>query len=484
MLSPVPGDFTLDQLVRALGDPQATNVSFTAASQLLNLNGRQLSQRMFDIWRSLSVRPPQSRVRETNAGLMMGARHYSNPTRLQDTRNTQRFDAGTMLLMSTVADRTPWFDDRRLPDLAVSGADPDTAHVAMQDRFVTTLRTPDGPVGFGATWASDGDSFGLVIYVSNCDIYGGLGAEGYVGLSVGGTMFCQQKASAIAGLFDVEPVARPLSDDWKRAGVERPTGALVAPIAHELGHTSPVGDLLDEYGSDPPHIGPDAADIAHVEAHANVQALADAQTGTRIDPEKLKWNWPRIAAAADIEMLTAQGEQLVITVNTDDIIRWPSKTIGRTAFLRARSTTLVDGNLLSDPLVIRAVSVVDQTITVDVSPTELASVLADAFATSSIIYMPRVDASNQVLRLVDPAVISAMSNGPFEKASSACEPATQKGPPATIPGYQFPLDKNTVIAAYETAGQLDCGVIRPAAKCMMQNLATRRRGRNPYARPS
>ncbi|CAN5176021.1 hypothetical protein BH11MYX1_BH11MYX1_51400 [soil metagenome] len=411
-------------------------------------------------------------MHETNVGLIMGERHDSTATEV--TPSLENVDVGRQLFLPTVTNRTPGFDDRRLPDLAVTDIDPDSAHVETQDRFVTSLRAKDGPQGFGAVWASGGDSFGLVVYVANCDHYGGLGQTGYIGMSTGGMIFVQLVPSLVDGLFDVFPVSRPASKDWLAAGLERPVDDIANTLAHELGHSAPMGNLLDEYGgrgSD----RPSAAALAYLDRSPNLQPLAKARSLDPAHPPAivarlLKWNWHRIAAAGDIEQIVAHGTQLVITMVTEDILAWPENTIGRTAFLRERSTTLAGTAAQSEALTIRAVDLAAQTITVDVSPLELAAVLAGVFKTNAVFYMARADASNKVLTLVDPAVIAAMSTGPFEPANpTTCVAATTKGPPSTIANYQFPADHNTVIAAYETGGQFDCSVIRPAAVCKMQS---------------
>lgn len=460
--------YTQVELIQRLGDPQANPITFTNASSMLNVGGRTLNSLTFAVWRAQSPPPPQSRVRETNVGLMMGERHTSTATRF--VPSTQAQDVGRTMMLPTLTNRTPAFDDRRLPDL-MSHDDPETAHLDMQDRFVTSLRPPDGAAGFGATWARGGNSFGLVIYIVNCDHYGGVTEAGYVGMSIGGMVLAQQQPSSIPGLIDVVTVPRPASQLWKSVGVERPISSVANSLAHELGHTSAMGSLLDEYGGNSGGVAPKTDDLAHLDKSPNLQPLAKARlpNNPAIVARRLKWNWHRIAAAADVEQIVAQGNQLVITMVAEDLMAWPENIIGRTAFLRERSTTLVGTAAQSEALTIRAVDVTAQTITVDVSPVELADVLADVFKTDAVFYMARIDASNNVLTLVDPAVITAMAHGPFEAATQNCGPPAQKGPPATIPGYQFPADHNTLLAAYEGGGGYDCAVIRPAAVCKMQH---------------
>ena len=464
-------DFALDDLVNVLRSPTSHNPALTfaqAAAAMGNADNHALSQVAFDTWQLLANLPPQTRVRETPFGFILGERHYSTAVTLRRAA-AANLDVAFELLVSQGATRTPWFDDRRLPDL-VAGTDPSAAHVAMQDRFVRTLRPADGVPGFGAVWATAGDSYGLVIYVVNHDYFGGLAQQGYVGMSVGADVVLSVVPSTlVTGLFDVAPVPVPLSAAAVQQGFkQRPIGSIADVLAHELGHTVPLGGLNDEYasGNGPPTAAPA---IAFVEKSANTQVLANAvatggaHPGVAIDPVRLKWNWERAEAAAEIDDLTGSGAQLAIVLNGDNWARWPKTSVGRSVLLRQRGT-LDTGVPKSELLAITSLDRVTQTIHV-ATPSTSAEALITLFAANGVVVMPVVDAAHATRQLVDPLVIAALVTGPFSPSPN-CIPNPHPAPPP-IPGLQL-RDRNRVIAAYESGAGFDCGVIRPSADCKMR----------------
>lgn len=476
----IPGvqsqDFTLEELVNRLQAPTSVTPPLTfaqARAAMGNAGNLALSQVTFDTWQLLSNLPPQARVRETAFGFMLGERHYSTAISLRD--GSTNLDVMFELLASRVGTRTPWFDDRRLPDL-VAGVDPNTAHVEQQDRLVRTLRPPGGAAGFGAVWASGGDSFGLVVYVVNHDYFGGLGQEGYVGLSTGaGVVLSVVPSMAVAGLFDVEPVPVPLSVQAAQQGFQqRPTRSLADVLAHEFGHTAPISGLNDEYTEGKRWIAsPD--DVAFAESGLNTQVLANAvatggaHSGVAIDPDRLKWNWERAAAAAEIEDLGASGSELRIVLNAENWARWPKDSVGRSVLLRKRRTTLEMGVPKSDLLVIQSLDSANQVIQVSTG-TSSATAMVTVFGVDSVVVMPVVDAASAIRRIVDPLVINALANGPFAPAPG-CIPNPNPAPPA-IPAFQMPRDHSKLIAAYETAAHFNCGAIRPSADCKMRTAGS------------
>jgi hypothetical protein len=465
-------DFALDDLVNRLRAPTSHNPALTfaqAAVAMGTADNHALSQVTFNTWQLLANLPPQTRVRETAFGFILGERHYSTAVTLRPAA-AANLDIAFELLASQGATRTPWFDDRRLPDL-VAGSDPGAAHVALQDRFVRTLRPAGGVPGFGAVWATGGDSYGLVIYLVNHDYFGGLAQQGYVGMSVGADIVLSVVPStAVTGLFDVEPVPVPLSAAAVRQGFkQRPIWSLADVLAHELGHTVPLGGLNDEYasGNGPPTSAPA---IAFVEKSANTQVLANAvatgggHPGVAIDPDRLKWNWERAEAAAEIDDLTGSGAQVAIVLNAENWTRWPKGSVGRSVLLRQRGT-LEAGVPKSELLVIQSLDPATQTIHV-ATPATSAEALITLFSARGVVVMPVVDAARAARHLVDPLVIGALATGPFSP-SPGCVPNPHPAPPA-IPGLPRLHDHNRLVAAFESGAGFDCGVIRPSADCKMR----------------
>jgi hypothetical protein len=391
---------------------------------------------------------------------MMGERHYSTQVSLSGSGA----NVAVGLMTSAITNRTPVFDDRRLPDL-IAGRSPQKAHFAMQDAFVRTLRMANGPLGFGEIWASGGDSFGLVIYVVNHDHYGGQAQEGFVGMSVGGSIVCSVVPSMVPGLFDVDPVPVSdedfgLSEESSRRGFRQPPiSSLADVLAHELAHASPIGALNDEYGGK--EFSKDKAqDVAFAESAPNTQVLAAASVGTAIQSHLLKWNWERVEAAAEIKELIDGGTQLIIKLNAESWARWPSRSVGRRVLLRERGT-LSAGVPKSDLLVIQALDPFSQAL--HVAPgTIIISSLITVFGNNRVVVLPVLDAAKNVRRLVDPHVIAAMASGPFMRCSTDAHPV-----PDEIPGFRMPANKR-LIAAFESGASFTWGVIRPSADCKLR----------------
>ncbi len=173
-----PTDFFVDPLLQVLGHPSGNPIAFAAARTAMNAVDNQftLTQTTFDVWRALATTPAEPRVRETYFGFMMGERHHSasaDPVTVAPASPPTIADVPLDFLRPREDNRTPLRDDHRLPDLAVAGADPDVVYLAQQDRFMQTLRVPGGPQHIGATWAQNGEDFGLVVYLINSDHYGG-----------------------------------------------------------------------------------------------------------------------------------------------------------------------------------------------------------------------------------------------------------------------------------------------------------------------
>ncbi|MFN0248735.1 MAG: hypothetical protein ACKV2T_17735 [Kofleriaceae bacterium] len=466
-------DVSMRDLVLRLRDPGSHNppMTFAQASALVNSGTETLTPVTFATWELLANLPPQTRVRETAFGFMMGERHYGTSATIHPTAVpvNVRFE----LLREHENTRMPWFDDRRLPDLAAN-TDPNRAHVPQQDRFVRTLRAPDSPIGFGGVWASDGDSFGLVIYLANHDYYGGLRNKGYLGMSIGADVALSAVPSlAVPGLFDVEPVPVPLSSEAVRQGFRvRPILEIADVLAHELAHTTPFGELNDEYQGEG-HAPTTPADIEDVEKRLNTQLLANARSPNgAIDPDRLRWNWPRAQAAAVVDDLHGTGQILTIVLNAENFARWPSNTVGREVFLRARRTSMLTGIPRATGLMtVQAIDRVNQTIRALVQIVDGgAEAHAIVFRHDGVLVLPVVDAARVVQTLVHPQVIAAMGAGPFAPAPG-CVPNPRPAPPV-IPNFRMPRDQSRLVAAYETAGTYNCGVIRASADCKMRTTIT------------
>ncbi|MCW5801492.1 MAG: hypothetical protein KIT31_03830 [Deltaproteobacteria bacterium] len=483
------GDFLVEDLIVTLGSsPSNPNLTFPQAAAIMAATpaGRnlRLKQITFDVWRSLQHLPAQPRTRETAFGLMLGERRYGSVTefRTLPTPPPPPARPGTLgipdvlgdLLQPRFSSRVPTFDERRLPDLTTPGANPETAHIAAQDRFVRSLRTPNGPAGFGSIWATGGDCFGLVVYLLNSDHYGGVRGHGYVAMSIGsGFLLATAPSTLVPGLIDVSPVPRPMPQLFRGLGFrDAPLDMLIDVIAHELAHTEALGSLGDEYGSDSnvptPPDSPEA--IAFVEDSPNTQTLTNARggPGPAIQPLLLKWNWERIEAAADVADRFASGGFLHVGLAGEDMSRWPSDTIGRTVSLRTKHLRFTGGPQVE--LIVRAVDPGNLTLRLELLPSSSMEATLILFPPGSTLVLPRVVAG-AVTRLVHPAVIAVLAGGPFASSLANCGLNPVQHPPAAIAGFRFPPNRNQTLGAYESSANFNCGAIRPAAECKMRTIA-------------
>jgi hypothetical protein len=465
-----------------VGNP--ATVATTLAAAQTTLQGAvhpqlTLSQNTFDIWRSLATATlVEARVRESFFGFQIGGRHFGTLFAPRNVPPAQIADIALDFLLPREANRTPSIDDRRLPDLTAPGADPDTAHLAAQNSFLSSLRPPDGPVGFGTTWVTGGDNFGLVVYLINSDHVAGVRRDGHLAMSIGGGVRVATAPSLLApGLIDVEPVPRPISffsEPYRQGFRAAPIDVLVDTMAHELAHSLPLGNLGDEYeGTAAAPTTPEA--LAFVDDAPNTQVLAQALTGAAIDPLLLKWNWERVEAAVHVEALSGSGTQLAITTIDEDMTRWPSDTVGRVGFLRPKDLRSASAPRGRD-LTIRSVDIGANVIHVDLPASGSAAALITLFSTGSTFVLPRVDASNNPVPIVHPDTIAAMATGPFAQsthaAGGACRINADQSPPVLSVGPFW--NQMQTIGAYESAAQFNCGAIRPAGECKMRKTATER----------
>lgn len=469
------GDLLVEELLTVLGHPATNPIAFAAARTQMQGTHPQfaLKQVTFDAWRSLATTPAAARVRETHFGFMIGERHFGTATVMRTPPPQTIADVALDLLLPREANRSPLFDDRRLPDLTAPGADPARAHLASQDRFVTTLRAPDGPPGFGAIWAQGGESYDLIVYLVSSDHYGGLRGEGYLAMSIGGgILLATAPSTLVPGLTDVAPVPRPIPAALAAAGFrDRPRDSLVDILAHELAHAPSLGSLGDEYG-ELTRSPTTAAEIAFVDSSPNTQTLADARggAGTAVRGDRLKWNWERIEAAASVEDRADAGNFLNIVLVAADLDRWPPGSVGRQVFLRSKELSSTS-HPRSPDLTVRSVDRTTHIIQLEVPPSTSAAALVIVFPPGSTLVLPRRDAGGALVRLVHPAVVAAMAAGPFDPSNATCQLLPSQGPPAAVAGFQFPANRRQTLAAYESASKFNCGAIRPAAECKMRTFA-------------
>lgn len=483
----------LTDLLFHLGHPATSAVTTLAAARAqLGVNAQQLPQSLFDLWQSLRAQPPQSRVRETSFGIMIGDRHHGTeaiiePVPAPPVPNWPPLDAAIFLGRGEI--RTLLFDERRLPDLTTT--DPHSAHLPALSQFVRTLRVAGETPGQGSVWlpptgdgTNTGDSFDLIVFIARADHYGGVRQAGCLLLSFGPGMIHHTEAStAVPRLLEVVPVPRPISATNRALGFqERPLDSLVDVVAHELAHSPALGSLNDEYGgrTHPPD-PTDSDDATFVEESPNCQLIANSQAGAGpgLNSQQIKWNWERAEGAARVETIRANGAEIEIGITTEDAFQWPTLAVGRLLILRGRNLAVpasgsahVGAKPAAAPpqsLNLVAFDRANQLIRCSVLGTATAAQVAAGFRPGDVIVAPRLlaGATMQII----PAALGARlaSSGPFNPSGAGCVETIPPVPP-NIPGFVWPANHLQAIAAYEAGAGFNCGAIRPSGECKMRTV--------------
>ena len=475
-----------------LGDPttSAANTPAAARAQLsanlgVNITPAILPQNVYDLWQSLRTQPPQSRLRETFFGSMIGERHHGTEAILEQG---QVPPVSTAILFARGDIRTSVFDERRLPDLTIN--DPTTAHLPSFGRFLSTLRVAGETSGQGAMWAPPmggnpaGDSYGLVVIIARADHYSGNRQEGCLVLSFGpGIIHNTQASTVVPRLLEVSPVPRPISAaDVKRGFATRPIDSLMDVVAHELAHSPPLSELSDEYGGR--RHAPNLAnnhDVDFVENALNSELLANARAGAGpgLNLAQIKWNLERVDGAARVEAIRAVGTGIEIDINVEDALRWPALTAGPLLLLRSASLSAPApgaahvGTIHANPapqfLNLISFDFVAQTIRCSVQGAAAPAQVVNIFPPGSVILAPRLSGGAAVQ--IIPAALGARlaANGQFSPSSANCVPVQTPAPP-NVPGFVSPAHQLQAVAAYEVGASFNCGVIRPTGECKMRTV--------------
>jgi hypothetical protein len=483
---------SLQQLLLALGHPLNSQITTAVQARMqLNLSTTQLPDVLFNMWSALRTQPPYGRLRETFFGLLLGPRHNGTTAASQPVSGVipTQPDAATFIHLQPEDLRSVNFDDRRLPDLTTVA--PDKAHLPSFSRFVTSLRTPSGPQGFGAIWAEHGESFGLVVIIARADHFGGTRREGALLITNGAAMICQVAASTLVPrLSEIVPLARPISAANRQLGfLELSVNAGAETMAHELAHSTALGTLNDEYGgrNAPPDLT-NATAVTFVEEAPNTQLLENVRPapGPGLNVSMIKWNFERVEAAAYVEKILVSGNELEITVNSENTGPWLSVAADRLLTLRvaslqgpARGSTHV-GNTTANPtpqsLKFVKFDMANQVIHCTVLGTATPAQVATTFPVGSVIQIPKLFAGATV-RLIPVEINQELTqHGQFFKSTEhasqqpiTCDEAVSPQLPL-ISGFRWPAHQTQAIGAYEAGASHNCRTIRPTGECKMRTV--------------
>jgi IgA Peptidase M64 len=249
-------------------------------------------------------------------------------------------------------------------------------------------------------------------------------------------------------------------------------------VAHEMGHSLRLGD---EYGNQPSPIP--AKEIPDIERWGNVQMLKDF-TGSILNGNDIKWNWPRIAKAVPYLSLSHPDAAHIHTCELassyaeqsckPDKIR-PGDTV------RLRLRNLFFNATLSNEL--EVVSVEDMKIKIrpkgsglPPGPPFLPALGSGPPGVMMVIAKDKAGIESTLVHLAIQTHISTTA-APLDAPSSAtswtCSPATAKGlttpnlPPAPTPPVQWPRLKSWIVGVFEGGGMFNCEAYHATGECVM-----------------
>jgi hypothetical protein len=252
-------------------------------------------------------------------------------------------------------------------------------------------------------------------------------------------------------------------------------------ICHELAHSLSCGD---EYGSQ----GTTAADVhkPFIDDFWNIQyapEVGGTAAGTPVQPDKIRWRWPRIdtagVMASALAPVAAGGTRFRVTMRNShgDEFAKEDKVRYRPADLLIRPTP---GDILQfrqSP----ALFAVKDRVAKNVLELELLEPPPGSFnndsAAGMILYKPRPDSAGKDELIIHPAILANMASaGVLSRRAASCDPTTGSDgdiqtPRSNLPsGVQYPKLKSSIIGLYDGGANFRCGVYHATGKCIMRLL--------------
>ncbi len=369
-----------------------------------------------------------------------------------------------------------------------------------------TLTNPTtGPqYNIGNTWQSVGKDRLLIAVISNHYKWGGQQVS--VSYGTGRSAF---EFGAVAGSLNNElgysvsngaTVPEKLVDNVNAAANVATMDALkmVGLFAHELMHAF---GLLDEYEGGQSHTMIDGqADKDLVNETCNVMTLdkvmkaGTAPVDKKIDPDKIKWNFRRVAASSTtVGDATGSSPNVSFKVEATESAKWKgimeykdpttSNPVTLPLYLKSGVYDAAEARLFYELAIEKIVSVNTTThiITVKVKASDVGRISAAKLKKGSCIYLPKrfqndYDPAKQELFLINPRVKEylAATNTPFAvNTAAACAVGNNKPeyPPAdtvinaavaasALPAFASPKNRFLVTGIYEGGAVWNCNVFR------------------------
>jgi len=461
----VSGQYSINVIMRVAGIFGPLNAQTLAQAKTawagmpilpgMTFDPNRLTQAGFDRWKEQRI-DRFLRPKDTVFGHMRGRR-------LSDPDPADPDEPGSWFLPSW-----SFFEigpDRRRTNGAAGGFANDIEDYIQTLRFGNdTAASNFNPT---AKWREGGSDRGLVVFLIDDDILGGVAGFDFV--VIGSRP--QSRVLSVTGTFpqlDHDPTINPPDFDAPYT---------TAVFAHELGH---VLGLDEEYEGGFAGSGkPDQQFIIDfIERHANATHLSNVATApgnTTIDIGRIKWNWERIARSStvwDIKAPLATGtiaKQVQVTLAFDQGAWWnglEQQIPGARVFLRAPNLNR-DSFKMSPPL--RLTAQAGDVLTLETDGTDV--VTFGDFPKGSALFLPKKDKAGQVMRLIASPVATRLTSGVFSgRPPGLCNiPDLQEEyPPDDIAGFSYPRNRSSVIAAYEGGANFNCDVYRPTGMCKMR----------------
>ncbi|HET8922523.1 MAG TPA: M64 family metallopeptidase [Candidatus Acidoferrum sp.] len=244
---------------------------------------------------------------------------------------------------------------------------------------------------------------------------------------------------------------------------------IAATFAHELAHALGLGDEY-EGSDDANHTTLNSAnDGKEVEQFGNLTTGGMISVGGAINPTLIKWNWDRMAQSSKLaqDLPAPAGLTMDVVLKLGEGKYWAKALSDNTdVYMRQRivDQPVVNALLLREgPLKVKNIN--GDTVTLQ------GAVGATSFKKGSVLYIPKKDASGQILTLIPAQVLAYIgANGAFPRSDNNClKSNNDPEDPPSIPGFHYPRRNSDLIGLYTGGGTWNCNAYRPCGFCKMRS---------------
>ena len=370
-----------------------------------------------------------------------------------------------------------------LPEVVELDRNSRRSSVASIQEFIKNLRFGGFPIG--PTWATGGKDVGLICMICLTDRTGGteVPKNGFFAAATGQQQFrLNVKVAADSGLEIETSIVKTT-----------PRHLMASVVAHELGHALSLGDEYgDEAGGAIPNPSADIPPHPNLQSRIVVAPPPAAGASVAFTSSKIKWLWPRIAAAgvlakkpvtADvtatgISIALGKGHGLNFAVN--DVVRFKEFPVS------------VDASFdFMKPFLFKVTARTPDGVTIiPVTPTAGSNAVT-ASTIDTALFLQLFDGNEKVSLIkpirnagVEVPLVASVIQTRIDTSDSSLDRAPASPCIATTASIVTPTNlptlskrpsiKADIIGLYEGGFVFDCGVFRPAGRCRMrdQNIIT------------